>query len=137
MKLNSEGLMEEVTKLEKKLSDLREGKHEFGYPKTINELKNRLAEEEHNVDSLQIVCWKKSVLPDTVGIYEEDGVYHVYHTTDRGDIIVLTKGAKEDMVASFYRRILKKEIRYLCKDANMKMKSGKSKQKIKSTKESN
>lgn len=125
--------MEEVTKLEKKLSDLIEGKNELGYPKTINELKSRLAEEDHRVGFLRIVCGKKSTLPDVIGIFEEEGLYHVYHTDDRGDIIVSTKGAEEDMVAAFYRRVLKKEIRYL----DNYIKSENSEQKIKSKKKTN
>lgn len=50
-----------------------------------------------------------------LGIYEEDGVWYVYHTTDRGEIVVLAEGNENDMTEALYRRILKKEKWYLKK----------------------
>ncbi|MCM1084006.1 MAG: hypothetical protein NC428_11055 [Clostridium sp.] len=80
---------------------------------TLNELKNKLSSERHAVGSLQIICGEKWESPDVLGIYEEDGVWYVYHTTDRGEICVLTEGNENDMTEALYRRILRKEERYL------------------------
>ena len=80
---------------------------------TLNELKNKLSSEGHVVGSLQIICGEKYESPDVMGIYEEDGVWYVYHTTDRGEIVVLAEGNENDMTERLYRKILKEEKRYL------------------------
>ena len=55
---------------------------------TLNELKNKLSQERHVVGSLLIKCGEKYQSPGVLGIYEEDGVWYVYDTTDRGEIVV-------------------------------------------------
>ncbi|MCM1288981.1 MAG: hypothetical protein NC240_11795 [Clostridium sp.] len=82
---------------------------------TLNELKNKLSSERHAVGSLQIICGEKWEMPDVLGIYEEDGVWYVYDTNDRGGIIVLEEGNENDMTEELYQRVLKKEKRYLKK----------------------
>ena len=82
---------------------------------TLNELKNKLSSEGHVVGSLYIKCGEKYQSPDVLGIYEEDGVWYVYDTTDRGEIVVLAEGNENDMTEALYRRVLKKEKRYLKK----------------------
>lgn len=82
---------------------------------TLYELKNRLSSEGHVVGSLLIKCGEKYQSPGVLGIYEEDGVWYVYDTTDRGEIVVLAEGNENDMTEALYRRILKKEKRYLKK----------------------
>ena len=80
---------------------------------TLNELKNRLEAEKHITGSIQIECGKKSEFPGILGIYEENGRWYIYHTKDRGGIVVLDHGSEEDMTEALYRRILKIEKRLL------------------------
>lgn len=83
---------------------------------TLDELKNILLTEKLVVvGGLQIICGEKYESPGVLGIYEEDGVWYVYHTTDRGEIVVLTEGNENDMTEALYRRVLKKEKWYLKK----------------------
>ncbi|MCM1084005.1 MAG: hypothetical protein NC428_11060 [Clostridium sp.] len=83
---------------------------------TLNELKNKLSSERHAVGSLQIICGEKwESPPGVLGIYEEDGVWYVYDTTDRGEICVLDEGDESDMTEKFYQRVLKEEKWYLKK----------------------
>ena len=90
---------------------------------TLNELKNKLSSERHVVGSLQIICGEKYESPDVMGIYEEDGVWHVYDTNDRGRICVIDEGNENDMTEEFYQYVLKKEKWYLKKkESNLKKK---------------
>ena len=83
---------------------------------TLNELKNKLLSEQHAVGAIEIVCGEKCEAPGVWGIYEEEGVWYVYHTNDRGGIIVLEEGNESDMTEELYQRVLKKEKRYLKKE---------------------
>lgn len=56
---------------------------------TLNELKNKLSSEGRVIGSLQIICGRKCESPDVMGIYEEDGIWYVYHTDDRGGIVIV------------------------------------------------
>ena len=77
---------------------------------TLNELENILLTEKlYIVGGLWIRCGEKYESPDVMGIYEEDGVWYVYHTTDRGEIVVLAEGNENDMTEALYRRVLKKK----------------------------
>ena len=80
---------------------------------TLNELKNKLSSERHVVGALRIECGRKYESPGVLGIYEEDGVWYVYHTTDRGEIVVIDEGNENDMTERLYRMVLKEEKRYL------------------------
>ena len=80
---------------------------------TLNELKNKLSSERHVVGALRIECGRKYESPGVLGIYEEDGVWYLYDTTDRGEICVIAEGNENDMTEKFYRRVLKEEKRYL------------------------
>ena len=80
---------------------------------TLNELKNKLSSERHVVGAIEIVCGEKCESPGVLGIYEEDGVWYVYHTKDRGGIVVLAEGNENDMTERLYRMVLKEEKRYL------------------------
>ncbi len=82
---------------------------------TISELKRRLKTEKHVVGSLQVECGKKTAAPDVLGIYEEDGIWYVYDTNDRGGVVVLDSGTEEDMTEALYRRVVKAEKRYMKK----------------------
>lgn len=82
---------------------------------TLNELKNKLSSERHAVGAIEILCGEKCESPGVLGIYEEDGVWYVYDTTDRGEICVLDEGNENDMTEEFYQRVLEKEKRYLKK----------------------
>lgn len=90
---------------------------------TLNELKNRLASERHITGGLQIVCGEKceSSIPCFVlGIYEENGVWYVYETLERGGILVLAEGSENDMTEELYRRVLKEEKWCLYKEEQMR-----------------
>jgi (2Fe-2S) ferredoxin len=81
---------------------------------TLDELKTRLAVEKHTTGGIYLIeCGEKCEAPGVLGIYEENGVWYVYLTDDRGDIIVVAKGTENDMTDALYRRILKAEKRYL------------------------
>ncbi|ADL36285.1 hypothetical protein bpr_II348 (plasmid) [Butyrivibrio proteoclasticus B316] len=82
---------------------------------TVNELKDKLTSEKHFTGSLQIVFGVKIPSPDILGIYEENGVWYVYDTNDRGGIVILDSGSEADMADALYRRILKIEKRYMKK----------------------
>ncbi len=82
---------------------------------TISELKKRLNAEKHVVGSLRVECGKKTESPDVLGIYEENGIWYVYDTNDRGGAVVLDSGTEEDMTEALYRRVVKAEKRYLKK----------------------
>ena len=82
---------------------------------TLNELKNKLSSERHVVGAIEIVCGEKCESPGIWGIYEEDGVWYVYHTTDRGEIVVIDEGNENDMTEEFYQYVLDEEKWYLKK----------------------
>lgn len=85
---------------------------------TLNELKTRLASEQHDVGVLRIVCGEKreSSYPlPAWGIYEENGVWYVYETCERGGILVLDEGNENDMTECLYQMVLKEEKRYMKK----------------------
>ena len=79
------------------------------------ELEKRIKSEKHNTGSLRIVCGQKIDSPSILGIFEEDGIWFVYDTNDRGEVVILDKGAEDDMTEAFYRRVLKVEKRYMKK----------------------
>lgn len=90
---------------------------------TLNELKSRLSSEQHHVGALMIACGEKhqSSYPfPTLGIYEENGVWYVYETEERGGILVLNEGNENDMTERLYQRVLKEEKRYLKKEEQMR-----------------
>ena len=127
MKLELEELKKEIIRLEKEQSDLSNGKHKFGYPKTIDELKDRLTSENHDVESLIFEFSKNKIeepycpyIP-TLGIYEDDGLYYIFETGDRGSVYIYENGTEEDIAAAFYRRVIKNEIFCLYKEINMQM----------------
>ena len=80
---------------------------------TLNELKNKLSSERHVVGALRIECGRKYESPGVLGIYEEDGVWYVYDTNDRGRICVIAEGNENDMTEEFYQYVLDEEKRYL------------------------
>ena len=82
---------------------------------TIIELKNKLEEEKHIVGVLQIKCGRKCESPNILGIYEQNGIWFVYDTNDRGCVVVLDQGTEEDMTEALYRRVLKAERKFLKK----------------------
>lgn len=83
---------------------------------TIEELKNRLDNEKHLIDAYQeVVCGKKIDAPYILGIYEENGVWYIYGTDDRGNIIVYDQGEEEKMVDTMYQEIINNEKFYLKK----------------------
>lgn len=90
---------------------------------TLNELKTKLSSERHDIGAIEILCGEKCEAPGVWGIYEEDGVWYVYHSKDRGGIVVLAEGNENDMTERLYRMVLKKEKRYLkMEERYMKMK---------------
>ena len=83
---------------------------------TIEELKNRLDNEKHLIDAYQeVICGKKIDAPYILGIYEENGISYIYHTKERGGIVIIDQGPEEEMAEALYRRIVKNEKRYLRK----------------------
>ena len=82
---------------------------------TLNELKNKLSSERHVVGAIEIVCGEKCESPYVLGIYEEDADWHVYHTTDRGEIVVIDEGNENDMREQIYQYVLDEEKWYLKK----------------------
>lgn len=83
---------------------------------TIEELKNRLDNEKHLIDAYQeVVCGRKIDAPYILGIYEENGISYIYHTKERGGIVIIDQGSEEEMAEALYRRIVKNEKRYLKK----------------------
>lgn len=75
----------------------------------LTELKTKLSIENHIVGSTQIELGKKCNSPDILGIYEENSIWYVYDTNDRGNIVILDTGNEDDIIKALYRRILKKE----------------------------
>lgn len=83
---------------------------------TFKELKNKLNNEEHIISPYRdIVYGKKSGSPSILGIYEENGVWYIYGTDDRGNIIVYDQGEEEKMVDTMYQEIINNEKFYLKK----------------------
>lgn len=83
---------------------------------TIEELKNRLDNEKHLIDAYQeVICGRKIDAPYILGIYEENGISYIYHTKERGGIVIIDQGSEEEMAEALYRRIVKNEKRYLRK----------------------
>lgn len=83
---------------------------------TIVELKNRLDNENHLIDTYQeIICGEKIDSPYILGIYEENGMSYIYHTKERGGIVIIDQGSEEEMAEALYRRVIKNEKRYLRK----------------------
>ena len=80
---------------------------------TLQELRDRLDQENHYTGTLEIELGRKCASPEILGIYEENGTWFVYDTGDRGDIAILDKGSEAQMTEALYRRILKKEKRLL------------------------
>lgn len=78
---------------------------------TLQELRNLLDQEKHYTGTLEIELGRKCSSPEIIGIYEENGMWFVYETGDRGDIAILDKGSEAQMTKAIYRRILKKEKR--------------------------
>ena len=58
---------------------------------------------------------KKSDSPSILGIYEENGVWYIYGTDDRGNIMVYDQGEEEKMVDTMYQEIINNEKFYLKK----------------------
>ena len=61
---------------------------------TLIELQKRLSTENHIIGSLLVECGKRTEVPDIIGIYEENGVFYVYDTNDRGGVVILDEGAE-------------------------------------------
>lgn len=89
---------------------------------TLNELKNKLLSERHILGALQVVCGEKSRASNVLGIYEENGVWYLYDTDDRGGIVVFDKGDENYITEELYQWVLKEEKRELKKQEWKKQK---------------
>lgn len=72
---------------------------------------------------MQIVCDEKceSSIPCFVlGIFEENGVWYLYETKERGGILVLDEGNEDYITEKLYRLVLKEEKRCLKKEEQMR-----------------
>ena len=74
---------------------------------SINDLKTRLNSEKLILGAIEVEIGRKCSSPNIIGIFEENGVWSVYDTNDRGGIVILDKGSENDMADALYRRILK------------------------------
>lgn len=81
---------------------------------TLNELKTRLETEKH-ITGCVIELGKKTASPlvSIIGIYEENGCWHIYYTTDREEIVVVDHGSEEEMTEALYSWVLDIEKRLL------------------------
>ena len=83
---------------------------------TFKELKNKLNNEEHIISPYrEIICGKKVDAPSVLGIYEEEGMWYIYTTEERGGIIIIKQGSEDEMTEALYRRVVRNEKRYLRK----------------------
>jgi hypothetical protein len=82
----------------------------------FTEVQKKLTNEKHNTGLLRIECGKQVSFPDTLGLYEENGIFFIYETDDQGKVTVLDEGTEEKIVQIFYNRVLKEEERYLLKE---------------------
>lgn len=81
---------------------------------TFNELKNKLSNEEHIISPYrEIICGKKVDAPSVLGIYEEEGMWYIYTTEERGGIIIIKQGSEDEMTEALYKKVLKIEKFYL------------------------
>lgn len=81
---------------------------------TFKELKNKLNNEEHIISPYrEIICGKKVDAPSILGIYEEEGMWYIYTTEERGGIIIIKQGSEDEMTEALYEKVLKIEKFYL------------------------
>lgn len=81
---------------------------------TFKELKNKLSNEEHIICPYrEIICGKKVDAPSVLGIYEEEGMWYIYTTEERGGIIIIKQGSEDEMTEALYKKVLKIEKFYL------------------------
>ena len=81
---------------------------------TFKELKNKLNNEEHIISPYrEIICGKKVEAPSVLGIYEEEGMWYIYTTEERGGIIIIKQGSEDEMTEALYKKVLKIEKFYL------------------------
>lgn len=81
---------------------------------TFKELKNKLSNEEHIISPYrEIICGKKVDAPSVLGIYEEEGMWYIYTTEERGGIIIIKQGSENEMTEALYKKVLKIEKFYL------------------------
>lgn len=81
---------------------------------TFKELKNKLSNEEHIISPYrEIICGKKVDAPSVLGIYEEEGMWYIYTTEERGGIIIIKQGSEDEMTEALYKKVLKIEKFYL------------------------
>lgn len=81
---------------------------------TFKELKNKLSNEEHIISPYrEIICGKKVDAPSVLGIYEEEGMWYIYTTEERGGIIIIKQGSEGEMTEALYKKVLKIEKFYL------------------------
>lgn len=81
---------------------------------TFKELKNKLSNEEHIISPYrEIICGKKVDAPSVLGIYEEEGMWYIYTTEERGGIIIIKQGSEDEMTEALYKKVLKIENFYL------------------------
>lgn len=81
---------------------------------TFKELKNKLSNEEHIISPYrEIICGKKVDAPSVLGIYEEEGMWYIYATEERGGIIIIKQGSEDEMTEALYKKVLKIEKFYL------------------------
>lgn len=81
---------------------------------TFKKLKNKLSNEEHIISPYrEIICGKKVDAPSVLGIYEEEGMWYIYTTEERGGIIIIKQGSEDEMTEALYKKVLKIEKFYL------------------------
>lgn len=81
---------------------------------TFKELKNKLSNEEHIISPYrEIICGKKVDAPSVLGIYEEEGMWYIYTTEERGGIIIIKQGSEDEITEALYKKVLKIEKFYL------------------------
>lgn len=74
---------------------------------TFKELKNKLNNEEHIISPYrEIICGKKVDAPSVLGIYEEEGMWYIYTTEERGGIIIIKQGSEDEMTEALYEKVL-------------------------------
>lgn len=80
----------------------------------VDELNKRLNNEEHIISPYrEIICGKKVDAPSVLGIYEEEGMWYIYTTEERGGIIIIKQGSEDEMTEALYKKVLKIEKFYL------------------------
>jgi hypothetical protein len=73
---------------------------------TRDEYEKKVRENGINIDALHIVIGRITNIPDSMGCYQDQGIWKIYKVGERQNLVVVEEGNEADIFESMYKLTL-------------------------------